>query len=87
MANLHGDKLNMGIVDCDSQGGHDLCTAFDVTAYPRLQYINSENNYYRYKGQRNIEDFEEYIFQGGFEKEKSQGKIPFLIFETDLLDK
>ncbi len=33
------ERLNIGIVNCESDDGADLCTAFAVTGYPRLLYL------------------------------------------------
>ena len=60
-------RLNIGIADCEHPDNNDLCTAFDISAYPKLVFLN-DHKFYKYKGERTIEKFEQFVFQGEFEK-------------------
>lgn len=81
LANLHsGNSMNVGRIDCDEE--QDLCSAFEIQAYPRLLYL-SDQKYYRYKGERGLEALENFVFSGAFEKADEQKPIPFHIKRTE----
>jgi thiol-disulfide isomerase/thioredoxin len=81
-ADIEGNKryLKVGIVDCENEDNNDLCGAFDVTGFPRLYYLKGDK-YYRFKGERNIEKFTEFVYEGAYLQAESKD-IPFHIEKT-----
>ena len=39
---LHSDELNVGLVDCTSDGGKPLCGKMEVRGYPTLLFFSAE---------------------------------------------
>ncbi|TNV75909.1 hypothetical protein FGO68_gene8662 [Halteria grandinella] len=79
-ANYNHHRINVAAVDCDTDDSYDLCTAFDVTGYPRVLYLNGDKHY-RFKGERTVENFEEFINHGIY-KEAEAKSIPFQLAIT-----
>ena len=71
----------MGIVDCDPEDNNDLCGAFDVNGFPRIYYLKGDK-YYRFKGERTIEKFTEFVYEGAY-LNAEQRDIPFHVIKTE----
>ena len=73
---LHSDDLNVAKVDCTSDGGKPLCGKMEVRGYPTLIYFpgaeslseGEKSQAVKYQGQRTIEAFEQFAFNGGWKK-------------------
>ena len=77
------ERLNIGVVNCESDAGSDLCTAFAVTGYPRLLYIDG-NMHHRFKGERTVFALQDFVFQGLFEsKEVEKSAIPVSVKRSE----
>ena len=72
--------FKVGLVDCESEDNIDLCGAFDVTGFPRLYYLKGDK-YYRFKGERTIEKFTEFVYEGKFQ-EADKRDIPFHLIKS-----
>ena len=73
--------MRVAVVDCDNQENNDLCGAFDITGYPRLIYLKGDK-YYRYRNERTVEKFTEFVYEGGFQEVEAK-EIPFYIQKTE----
>jgi hypothetical protein len=56
---MGSNKVNIGIVNCDDE--EDLCTSFNIDAFPRLLYLH-KNSYYKFTGERSIEKYGDFIY-------------------------
>ena len=66
------EEVNVGTVDCTSDGGQPLCSKLEVRGYPTLIYFPKETKGdrvqgYKFQGQRNIEGLEAFAINGGWE--------------------
>lgn len=77
-ADINQNQISIGAVDCDDN--EDLCTAFDITGYPRLLLL-AKDKHYRFKGERSVMNFEEFIYHGLYNEAES-AQIPFEITAT-----
>jgi len=77
------ERLNVGVVNCDSDEASDLCTAFAVTGYPRLLYLQG-NMHYRFKGERTVFALQDFVYQGLFEeKEVEKAAFPVSVQRSE----
>lgn len=70
----------MGIVDCEYEDNNDLCGAFDVNGFPRIYFLKGDK-YYRFKGERILSKFTEFIYEGAY-LTAEQRDIPFHVIKT-----
>ena len=75
-AEKHGDgqKLNVGRVNCDEGENSNLCTAYDVSGFPTVLYLNKDQ-FYEFRGDRNVEGLTKFVFEDGY-KEAESDSIP-----------
>ena len=70
---LHIDEINVGTVDCTTDGGQPLCKAMEVKGYPTLIFFPGNNEDVKgptegrkYQGQRTLEELEKFALQDGW---------------------
>ena len=78
---LHADEINVGLVDCTSDGGKPLCSKMEVRGYPSLLFFAAEEQEggakaIKYQGPRSREAFEEFAFNGGYKNVGDDAQIP-----------
>ena len=78
------DNLNVGTVDCTSEGGKPLCSKMEVRGYPTLLFFPGKNenvdgpvSAIKYKGARTREEFEAFALEGGYKNVSQEDeKVP-----------
>lgn len=65
-----GERVKVGRVNCDEGNNSNLCTAYDVSGYPTVLYLNGDH-FYEYRSARSIEGFKKFIFENEYEKAES----------------
>ena len=78
---LHSDELNVGLVDCTSEGGKPLCSKMEVRGYPTLLFFAAEEQEggakaIKYQGQRTREHLEEFAIGGGYKTAGDDAQVP-----------
>ncbi len=80
---MHMEEINVGTVDCTSDGGQPLCQKLEVRGYPTLMYFPKETQGeddrvkgYKFQGQRTMEGLEAFAIQGGWKNVGSDQLIP-----------
>jgi thiol-disulfide isomerase/thioredoxin len=69
-AEEHGDRINIGRVDCDADTSRGLCSQFDITGYPTLLYLK-DSRVFRYRGERSINGFLQFTDGQGYQEAES----------------
>ena len=80
---LHMEELNVGTVDCTSEGGQPLCSKLEVRGYPSLLYFPKETKAagervqgYKFQGARTMEGLEAFSINEGWKRIGEEGMIP-----------
>ena len=78
---LHKDELNVGLVDCTTDGGKPLCSALEVRGYPTLLFFSADEQEggaraIKYSGPRARENLEEFALNGGYKTVSEDEVIP-----------
>jgi len=63
-------------VDCTSDDGKILCQEYEVRGYPTLLFFPSDEEenglYYKYQGQRSLDQLEKFALTGEYKKSESE---------------
>ena len=78
---LHQDEIDVGVVDCTSEGGQPLCSKLEVRGYPTVLYFPTEivgerAKAYKFQGPRTLEGFEAFALQGGWRNAPDDSTVP-----------
>ena len=81
---LHQDEINVGIVDCTSEHGKELCSKVEVRGYPTLLYFPGKKDLapgekaqaYKMSGPRNMEGLEAFSLGGGWKNASEDQQVP-----------
>lgn len=78
---LHHDEINVGLVDCTSEGGQPLCSKMEVRGYPTLLFFPKEiegdrAKAYKFSGPRTMESLEMFALQEGWRSASADSEVP-----------